>query len=451
MAGDVFLKDARLVRRDGRTEGPSDILVRAGKIVSVRPAAAQPAAPGCEVVDCSGCYVSPGLVNLHTHSPMTVLRGIAEDVDIDDWFNVRIFPYESRLKPSDVRAGALLAIWEMLDSGVTAFFDHYFMAEEIVAAAKDTGIRADIAPTVFGLGEWQKALADSLDLMDKINGENGLVRIRLGPHAPYTCPPPVLEACAAAARKTGAGAHIHMSETARQVEESVQQYGKTPFQVVYESGLMETECIFAHSTWMREEEVPLLSRESFIPVAPKTYLKLASGAGNLYRVLRYLGYGGRGLNSERVNASPARIGIGTDGAASSNTQNPLEQARYFALLGKDRWEDATAFDLRTVWRTLLTGHDALHQGTGDVAEGYAADLVVWDLRFAPTWPDTGEPLAAILYSADNRNVRDVLVAGRFLKRDGVVTALDTGEVLRDSSAVRARLLEEGAGRARVKY
>jgi 5-methylthioadenosine/S-adenosylhomocysteine deaminase len=175
---------------------------------------------------------------------------------------------------------------------------------------------------------------------------------------------------------------------------------------------------------------------------------LASGAGNLYEVLRFLEY-----PQTRV---PLTLGIGTDGAASSNTLSPLEQARYFALLGKDRWADATAFDLGTVWRTLMAGHEALHQNTGDVAEGYAADLAIWDLRQAPTWPlvegeDPGAVLAAILYSADNRSVRDVMVAGRFLKRSGRVVALDTQEVMERAAAARTRLLALGAGKAKVRY
>lgn len=457
-AGNVLLSNARVVRRDGSVEGPADVAVRSGVIASVTPKAALPAQEKARpvddlpVVDCDGCYMSPGLVNLHTHSPMAVLRGIAEDVSIDDWFNVRIFPYESRLTLRDVRIGALLAIFEMVDSGVTAFFDHYFMAQEVVAAARATGIRADVAPTVFGLGEWQAALRDSLELMARVNGEQGLVRVRLGPHAPYTCPPPVLEACAEAARKTGAGIHIHVSETRRQVEESLRLYGKTPFRVLHDAGIMDVECVFAHGTWMRREEVPLVSKPSFLAVAPKTYLKLSSGAGNLYEVLRFLGY--------PDGDGPLQVGIGTDGAASSNTQSPLEQARLFALLGKDRWGDATTFDLATVWRTLMAGHDALGQNTGDVAEGYAADLVVWDLAHAPTWPVAcpagalpagQEALAAILYSADSQNVRDVMVSGRFLKRSGKVVAMDTAEVMADSLAVRQRLMAEGVGQARVRY
>ena len=446
--GDALLTNAWVVRRDGSIEGPADIEIRAGRIAGISPADGDSGRRSADlpVTDCTGCYVSPGLVNLHTHSPMTVLRGLAEDVSIDDWFNARIFPYESRLTRDDVRVGALLAILEMVDSGVTAFFDHYFMAEEVVAAAKEAGVRADVAPTVFGTDGWKEALRDSLDLLERVNGEGGLVRIRLGPHAPYTCPPEVLRACAAAALDLGAGIHIHVSETKEQVEASLSSWGKTPFRVLYDAGVMEAECVFAHGTWMLPDDVPLIDRSSFLALAPKTYLKLASGARRMYETLEYLGY------PDRKGA--LRAGIGTDGAASSNTLSPLEQARLLALLGKDRSGDATSFDLRTVWETLMVGHDALGQGTGDVAESRPADLVVWDLSLPHTCPASGrglEPLAAIIYSADARNVRDVLVDGRFLKRDGRVLALDGRKVMEAAGRVRMRLAESGAGQARVKY
>ena len=446
--GEVFLANAFVLRRDGTVQGPSDLEIRSGRIVRVAPVSEGPGGrrKDLPVTDCTGCYVSPGLVNLHTHSPMTVLRGLAEDVSIDDWFNARIFPYESRLTREDVRIGALLAILEMVDSGVTAFFDHYFMAEEVVAAAEEAGVRADIAPTVFGTEGWKEALKQSLALLEKVNGECGLIRIRLGPHAPYTCPPEVLRACADAAVKVGTGIHVHVSETREQVEASLKSWGKTPFRVLHDAGVMEAECVFAHGTWMRPDEVPLISRSSFLALAPKTYLKLASGARRMYETLEHLGYPHR--------QGALRAGIGTDGAASSNTLSPLEQARLLALLGKDHRDDATSFDRKTVWQTLMAGHDALGQGTGDVAEGSQADLVVWDLSQPHTWPVTArglEPLSAIVYSADARNVRDVLVAGRFLKRDGRVLALDEREVMEAARRVRTRLIESGAGRARVKY
>ncbi|HHW17533.1 MAG TPA: amidohydrolase [Firmicutes bacterium] len=441
MSGNVLLKDARIIRKDGSIEGPSDILVESGVIRAVvKAGAGVQVNPEAETIDCSGCFASPGLVNLHTHSPMTVFRGIAEDVSIEDWFNAKIWPYESRLTPADVRVGAMLAIYEMLDSGVTAFFDHYFFSREIVRAAEDAGIRADIAPTIFGAApNWKDALRESVRLAEEVNGKNGRVRVRIGPHAPYTCPPDVLKTCVEEARNLGVGIHIHVSETAKQVEDSLKLYGKTPFKVLYDVGAMEVPCVFAHGIWITEDDLSLLNDRCFFAVAPKTYLKLAAGFGNLYRFM-----------SKPASVRSIHVGAGTDGAASSNTLNPLEQARLFSLLGKHHMGDATCFDLNTTWGILMKGHEALGQDTGDVAPGFAADIVIWDLNQGNTVP-VYDPLAAIIYSADGRNVRDVLVGGEFRKRGGKVIAIDLDEVMRDVELVKERLLREGGGQAVVRY
>ncbi len=150
-----------------------------------------------------------------------------------------------------------------------------------------------------------------------------------------------------------------------------------------------------------------------------------------------------------------RVGIGTDGAASSNTLSPLEQARLYGLLAKDYLADACAYPLKAIWQMLMEGHSALGQNTGEVAPGYNADLVVWDLSMAHTWP-VYDPLAAIIYSADARNVRDVLVGGDFKKKDGKVFVYygnvhDKNPLLDEVQCIKERLLATGAGTAKVKY
>lgn len=477
MPRNVLLANAKVIGGDGNLQGPVDILIESGVIKDVvqsvdeREIGARVYDEATEIRDCRNCYVSPGLVNLHTHSPMTILRGIAEDVSVEDWFNSRIWPFESVLTPEDIKIGAMLAIYEMLDCGVTAFFDHYFYSEEIAAAALEAGIRADIAPTIFGMAPgWQEALDKASLLIESMNhNPKSPVRMRLGPHAPYTCPPEVLEACAKRAEELGAGAHIHVSETEKQVLDSVGLYGKTPFARLKEAGLLDVPCIIAHGIWIQEEELGFLGKDSVFAVAPKTYLKLSSGFGNLYKfqwetlkqesiLTDQAGQtGADAIGKACCKAAPValRVGIGTDGAASSNTLNPLEQARLYGLLAKDYLADACAYPLKAIWQMLMEGHSALGQNTGEVAPGYNADLVVWDLSMAHTWP-VYDPLAAIIYSADARNVRDVLVGGDFKKKDGKVFVYygnvhDKNPLLDEVQCIKERLLATGAGTAKVKY
>jgi len=465
----LILGNANVIRADGSWEHGRDVLIRNGVIEGVLGAkegeslTRGSAEETLEVYDCTDCFVSPGLVNLHTHSPMAILRGIAEDVNIDEWFNQKIWPFESVLTAEYIYVGAMLAIYEMVDCGVTAFCDHYFFADMIASAASKAGIRADIAPTVFGMvPNWRDVLDEASSLVKNMNDKSGsLVRMRIGPHAPYTCSSSVLEACAERAVELNVGMHIHVSETEKQVKDSIEQYGMTPFRILKESGVLDVPCIIGHGIWVQAEELCLLGKDQIFAVCPKTYLKLSSGFGNLYRFQwERLARGrskGPGHGNFEVAKEPAdeelrlpKVGIGSDGAASSNTLNPLEQARLYGLLAKNYLGDASAYPLEILWGILMEGHFALRANTGDVAPGYAADLVVWDLGMAHTWP-VYNPLASIIYSADARNVRDVLVEGEFRKKDGKVLVCDVEDLFRESRKIKNRLLSEGPKTSKLKY
>lgn len=417
----IMVRGATVIDRRGTVSGPSTIVVEGALIASVVPADAPvERRADDEELDCTGLVLTPGLVNLHTHSPMNIFRGIAEDATPDRWFNQEIWPYESTMDGDDVEAGARLAILEMIDNGVTAFADHYFMADRICQAVLDSGIRADIAPTMFGMaGDYDGQLARSSDIVRAWNGRDGRLSLRLGPHSPYTCTPEQLAATAAAAISLGVGAHIHVEDSEPQIAASVASYGKTPFQVLADAGLLEVPLIIGHGYWILDEERKLLGDRVWLAVCMKTYMKLGEGPGRVW---------------QRPEELP--LCIGTDGAASSNTLSPLEQARLLALVGKYQLHDAEAFRLEDVWRMLMRGHDALPFGTGNIEAGAPADLVLWNLNRANTAP-VYNPLAAIVYSADARNVEHSMVAGRWLKRDGRVQI--------DNEAIVARALERAQG------
>ena len=426
----LLLQSCNLIDHTGLVTAGQDLLIREGRIAA-RGAGLTPPDPDTAVLDCSTLFLSPSFAVLHAHSPMHILRGLAEDVSIDDWFNREIWPYESKILPEDIYWGARLCCAELADHGVTAFADHYFHGEEIARAAGETGIRADIAGTVFAFdGDIRPELDPVLALMDRYR-DDPMVSIRIGPHSPYICSPAVLRSLVEAARSAGCGIHLHMAETRAQVEQSLQAHGKTPFAVAAEAGCFSVPCIAAHSLWIREEDLAYLSEDTYIPVSPKTYLKLGMGRGEIWE------------RWQRVN-----LCIGTDGAASSNTVDPLEQARLFALLGK--WEDrAEDYTLREVWQLLMRGHEALPFGTGRLEPGAAADLIFWDLDTVQTAP-LYNPLAAILYSADSRNIRHVMAAGAFVKRDGRL-CLDTAPLLQNAARCAREISVRGKGVSRLYF
>lgn len=416
MRVDLILKNAGVIDESGTFFTGKNLLIHQGKIYQVTdelPAEIETA----EVMDCSQYIISPGLVNLHTHSPMNLFRGLAEDVSIEDWFNLEIWPYERNMTADHASAGTMAAIYEMLDAGVTAFADHYMFPEAIIHAVQQTGIRCDLAPTLFGVSEsFEKDLAEAGELVRKYQGHNSRLALRLGPHSPYTCSPEQLKEVADVAKELKTGIHIHISETEQQLKDSMKRFGKTPFQVLAEAGGFEVPVIVAHGLWIQPEDRKLLTRETAIAMSPKTYLKLAMGQGHLWN-----------------GPEELPLAVGTDGAASSNSLNPLEQVRLFGLLGKHFSQDATQFSCKSLWKILMAGHGALPFNTGKVKAGAEADLVFWDLSSPGVMP-VHNPLAAILYSSSNQQVRHVMVGGQWVKFDGWVKM--------DEKAVQQELMEK---------
>lgn len=387
-----------------------------------------------ESICCQGLYITPGLINLHSHAAMNIFKGISEDVNADAWFNEMIWPYESRMTDEDVYLGTKLAIAEMVSNGVTAFADHYFGENEVLRAVKDTGIRADIAPTVFGTApDFTDRLTTVSDFVEKNRSLSPKIHVRFGPHSPYTCPEPYLSEIVKTAADCRAGIHLHISETKEQVQQSLAATGKTPFQVCYEAGCFDLPCLVAHGLWVEDEDLKYLGPDTWFSHCAKTYMKLAMGSGGIYR------------NREKLNYS-----FGTDGAASSNTLDILEQARFYALIGKYGCDDPETYRTDYIWKHLMDGHKALGFRTGQIETGYDADLVIWDLKKVNTFP-VYHPLTALLYSATSENVLYTMVGGTFLKYNGKITCVDEEMLLEEVGQAQKKLLERGKGKAVVTY
>ncbi len=430
----TLLRNATIINNDCSLDRNRDIYIEDGKIsriVNSRDNAL--ISDDYDIVDCSEYYVSPSFVNLHSHAAMSIFKGIAEDVTIDDWFNKEIFPYESKLTESDVYYGVKLAILEMLDNGVTAFADHYFSQNSVLQAVLDSKIRADIAPTIFGLApNYKEQLKAAKEFIIKNRNISNRVNLRLGPHAPYTCPNPILTEIVNTAKEINAGIHIHVSETKEQVENSYKETSKSPFEVLYESGGFEIDTIVAHGLWVQEDDLKYLNDKTFFAFCPKTYMKLAMGEGNIYKL------------RNRINYS-----FGTDGAASSNTLSPLEQARLFALNGKLLQNNSEEFRIKEIWKNLMNGHNALKFNTGKIETGYDADLIIWNLKKSNTYP-IYNPIASIIYSSNSNNVLYTMVEGEFLKYDGKLM-LNERETLNKISEIQSGILERGKGNKIVEY
>lgn len=393
-----------------------------------------------EVIDGTGLLAVPGLVNSHTHSPMVMMRGAAEDVSIDDWFNQRIWPMEVNLTPERVRVGARLACAEMLLAGVTTFVDHYFHADQIAQAALESGIRADLAPTYFsstGPEAIDAAIATTRDLSTL----DPRITASLGPHATYTVTDEDLRRTADIARAEGFRIHLHAAETEEQTRSSVDRFGVTPMEVLDRTGVLEAGALIAHGCGIRESDLAILERHSdriAVASCPKVYLKLAMGSVTPIRSLQSIG---------------VPVGVGTDGAAVHNTLDVWESLRMVALTQKQREQEAEWMTVSDTLRLATRGGAkaaGLTDTIGALEPGRQADIALLDLS-GPHCQPLHDARAALVYSVRPSDVVTVLVAGRVVVRDRQLTTLDLDDVLAEARDLAHTLVDLSKGAAIQHY
>ncbi len=415
------------------------ITIRDGMISAVEPdAAASCEIPGTEeTIDGSGMYAIPGMVNLHAHTAMTLLRGTAEDARPLDWFNKYIWVYEKNLVPEDVYAGTLLGAAEMLLSGITCVADHYFSMEQAFKAYTDIGMRADLAWAMFGVGEgWEAARDKALAFTNEYRNRDPLVSVSLGPHSAYLCPDEFLSALVRIGADEGLKLHIHVSEDAGQVSRSLEERGITPIEVLDRTGVLRPGTILAHAYHATDADLALMaSRGVYAAHCPITYMRF----GDMMPFL------------ERAVSAGVNVSLGTDGAASNGTMNLIEAARNAALLAKCAAGDAEAGAVSTILPLLFSGGRALvHPRYGAIEPGIPADIVLYDPRHPATQPES-HPFASLLYGAGERSVDTVIVGGKTVVRGGRLLTVDPAGLYREAEERALRLRETSGGGPMQRY
>ena len=358
-----------------------------------------------EVIDARGMIVLPGLVNTHTHAAMTLLRGYGDDMPLHKWLQERIWPAEAKLTGEMVYWGTRLAIIEMIRSGTTAFNDMYFFMEDVARAVDDGGIRA-----VLGYG--------FLDLFDEERREqeikktegfhrfvksagNSRISASVAPHAIYTVSRQGLEWSAEFARENGLRLHIHVSETEKEVKDSIENNGMSPVKYLDSIGFLGNDVIAAHSIWLSHGEMDIYAEKGVWPSHnPASNMKLGSG------IMPYSEMRRRGI----------RPVLGTDGAASNNNLDMMEEMKMAALLQKVSGDPTAlpaqeAIRMATEWGAMALGIKA-----GKIEEGYLADIILIDTKL-PEMVPMHSPESNIVYSASGSAVNTTICDGRILMRD----------------------------------
>jgi 5-methylthioadenosine/S-adenosylhomocysteine deaminase len=371
-------------------------------------------------VELSEHALIPGLINLHAHSAMSLLRGLADDLALMDWLNHHIWPAEAKhVSDEFVYDGSMHAAAEMLRGGTTTVNDMYFHHEAVARAGVDSGMRTVVGCSIleFPTGYAQNAddyIAKALAAIGKFKGEAG-IGFTLAPHAPYTVADSTFSKVAALAEQHELGIHCHIHETKEEIDGSLKQYQKRPLQRLHDLGVLSSKLVAAHVVHATGEEIALLAQQG-VHVAhnPASNLKLASGFARI-----------NAMQNAGVN-----VGLGTDGAASNNKLDLLGDMRLAALLAKAESGNPSALNAPTALEmATLSGARALglDQKIGSLQVGKLADIVAIDLSNIETQP-LFDPISHIVYGADRSQVTHVWVAGRALLVDRELTTLDLGAI-----------------------
>lgn len=384
-----------------------------------------------QTIDGTDHVAMPGFFNTHTHASMTLVRGWAEDLPLDRWFNERIWVAESQLTEEDVYWGAALAACEMIRSGTVAFSDHYFWMDQVARVAEESGMKALLAWCVFGLSTEQEiggtTLKRTRDFIRRWQGAaNGRIRTILGPHSPYICSPEFLTGVAEMAAHLGVGIHIHLAESQEQVRNSVARYGRTPVAHLAALGVLDVPTIAAHCIAINEDDMAILAeKQVHVVQCPKTHMKLAMEVTPVPELLA------RGVN----------VALGTDGPASNNDLDMLEVTRLATLVQKLHRRDPEVLPSMQALK-LATRNGAYAMGfapSGVLAPGHPADLIL--IAFNQPHLRPRHDLAAnIVHSARAADIRYLIVDGQLLMRKGELLRLDEERTLYEAERCAFRMV-----------
>jgi len=374
----------------------------------------------------------PGLVNAHTHTPMTLLRGIGTDLPLQQWLFDKVFPVEARMTAEDMAAGAGLALLEMIASGTTSFTDMYFHADTMAAVAEACGIKANITNPIMafdGADTYEKN--ESVRILEKLyhdwNGKaNGRIRVDGCLHGEYTClSEDVARGVARFAKANGTRMHIHLSETQKEQAECITRRGMTPAVWMDAMGVFEVPCNAAHCVWVSPEDIALMARKGVTAAHnPSSNMKLGSGFAPVTEMRK------QGVN----------VALGTDGAASNNNLDMMEELHLASVIHNGHLQDATVLPaVETI--AMATRNGALAQGrsdTGLLQVGFRADIIALDLAVPHLTPCL-DAAGLVTYSAQGGDVCMTMVDGRVLYENGQFLTLDREKIFFEAREAVRRL------------
>ncbi|MBS3736691.1 MAG: amidohydrolase [Candidatus Bipolaricaulota bacterium] len=371
-------------------------------------------------IEGNGMLLLPGFVNAHSHLGMTIFRGYADDIELDRWLNEWIWPAEENLTPEEVYWGSLLAIVEAIHSGTTAIADMYFYMDQTARAIEETGIRGLISYGLIAEELDQKGseeLQTGLELADEWDGKaNGRIRVALSPHAPYTCGDDVLKEVSKMAEGKDIPIHTHVSETKKEVEDSLEKFGISPVERLESLGVLENELLAAHCVHLNSKDMDILGEKDVVVAHnPSSNMKLSSGAAPI-----------KELRNQGVE-----VLLGTDGPGSNNDLDAFGEMRQAAFLAKLNSNDPTALSAEDTLSLATAG--AVDQlglsNIGRIQEGNKADLIGLT-RKGVHWTPEYNTVSNLVYSGKSSDVDMMMVDGNMVMEDGSIEGIDEEKVMK---------------------
>ena len=411
---------------------PGAVAINGNAIVAVdTPSAIAEKYRAADTIDVPNDVVLPGLINTHTHAPMVMYRGLADDLALMDWLTKYIFPAEAKtVSPDMVRIGTRLAALEMIESGTTTYTDMYYFEEEIAKTTREAGLRGVLGNTIIQFpAPDARTPKDGLartEAFIKAFKDDPLITPAVAPHALYTNDRSTLVASVELARRYHVPVIIHLAETEDELKDAQVKYGVTPTAYLESIGFWGPMTIAAHGVWVNDEDIGILKRRGVgISHNPESNMKLASGAAP---VVQYL-------------AAGVALGLGTDGAASNNDLDMFEAMRQASFLAKHVTHDprtmpaSTALDLATIGGARVLG---MERQIGSLEPGKRADLITVSMTAARQTPDY-DPVSHLVYVTRGDDVRTTIVNGKILMRDRVVRTLSAATVVADANALAEKV------------
>ena len=386
-----------------------------------------------KIIDAEGKILLPGLINTHTHLSMTLFRGLADDLSLDSWLNDHIWPMEANLTGDYCYIGALLGAVELIKSGTTTFSDMYFYMEDVARAVDEAGIRAVLSYGMIDFGDAEKReneIKENLTLFENCNGmADGRIKVFFGPHSPYTASEDLLIKVRELANEYNMGIHIHVSETEKEINDSLDEKGVRPFEYLDKIGFLGPDVVAAHCVWLSDEEIEIIKKNDVkISHNPCSNMKLASGIAPVSKLIE----------------NDICVSIGTDGASSNNNLDLIEELKTASLLQKVSTLDPKVLDSdEAISMGTIKGAETLglDDEIGSIEVGKKADIILIDTNSANMVPDSSSLSSNIIYSANGSNVDTTICNGKVLMENKKLVVLDEQEIYKKARQAIKELKE----------